>query len=86
MTCEHKRTGVTDSRPGSELYKAGRAYGSVQTRRRECLDCGERFTTYEIRKEDLERLANGTPELRASIAKELLRDVIRHLRSRMRSS
>ena len=37
--CKHPETKVSDSRPTDD--------GSVIRRRRECLDCGRRFTTYE---------------------------------------
>ncbi len=37
--CNHNEDKVTDSREASE--------GSVVRRRRECLQCGRRFTTYE---------------------------------------
>ena len=39
MYCEHPESKVVDSRPTDE--------GSVIRRRRECLACGKRFTTYE---------------------------------------
>lgn len=38
-TCEHKETKVVDSRISAD--------GSSIRRRRECLECGRRFTTYE---------------------------------------
>lgn len=37
--CEHPESKVVDSRPTDE--------GTVIRRRRECLKCGKRFTTYE---------------------------------------
>ncbi len=37
--CEHEESKVIDSRPTDE--------GEAIRRRRECLDCGKRFTTYE---------------------------------------
>lgn len=39
MYCEHPESKVIDSRPTDE--------GTVIRRRRECLNCGRRFTTYE---------------------------------------
>ncbi len=39
MYCEHTESKVIDSRPTDE--------GTVIRRRRECLRCGRRFTTYE---------------------------------------
>lgn len=36
--CGYHQSSVVDSRPS----------GSEQRRRRECLKCGERFTTYEV--------------------------------------
>ncbi|MBQ0092448.1 MAG: transcriptional repressor NrdR [Clostridiales bacterium] len=39
-TCAHPESKVVDSRPSSD--------GSTIRRRRECLSCGKRFTTYEM--------------------------------------
>lgn len=44
--CLHINTTVYDSR-------AGRRYMSIRKRRHKCLDCGERFTTHEIKEADL---------------------------------
>lgn len=43
-TCGHLESKVVDSRPSDD--------GSVIRRRRECLECGRRFTTYERAEEN----------------------------------
>ena len=43
--CEHLRTQCLDSRP----------YREYRRRRYECLDCGERFSTIEVRMDNLRR-------------------------------
>lgn len=43
-------TKVTDSR----------VYGETGRRRRECLECGQRWTTYEVRKESPARVPTVT--------------------------
>jgi len=69
--CNHEETKVTDSRLAGE--------GQQIRRRRECLKCGERFTTFEtaelvmprIVKNDASREPFDERKLRASLAKAL---------------
>ena len=49
--CDHADTRVTDSRLASD--------GRQIRRRRECLDCGERFTTFEAAELLLPRVIKG---------------------------
>ncbi|MHA7841244.1 MAG: transcriptional regulator NrdR [Gammaproteobacteria bacterium] len=69
--CQHNETKVTDSRFAGE--------GDQVRRRRECLDCGERFTTYEkaelilpwIVKRSGDRVPFSEDNLREGILKSL---------------
>lgn len=60
--CEQfTQSNVVDSRKSGKQQAFGQAV-SVW-RRRQCLECGTRFTTYEITKEQLERLHNDLEAL-----------------------
>lgn len=54
--CEHYRTKVIDSRKGSYRH-------TMVRRRRECLDCGERFSTVEISNLDFSSVRHHEFEL-----------------------
>ena len=61
--CQHKKSACTDSRlTTARPFKDFKGFIGVVPecirRRRKCVDCGEMFTTYEIRKEDLDLLVN----------------------------
>ena len=72
--CQHTDTKVTDSRTTDE--------GNSIRRRRECINCGRRFTTYEIIEEVPLMVAkkNGRRELfdRGKLLNGLLRSCDRH--------
>lgn len=53
--CKHAKSSVYDSRAnsGGDLKYD---IGNCTLRRRECMICGERFITYELKKEALENL------------------------------
>ena len=67
--CEHVRDKVVDSREGKD--------GAVIRRRRECLDCGRRFTSYErieeipymVAKKDGQREPWNVEKLRGGLLK-----------------
>lgn len=56
--CKAYGLSCTDSRPDGETIR----------RRRRCLNCGYRFTTYEISKEDYRKLKDTEKESDALIA------------------
>lgn len=54
--CDCKDTQVLDSRP--------RGFGNMIRRRRRCLECEFRFTTYEVNETYLNQLEHGRQTLR----------------------
>ena len=51
MTCKHTRSAVTNSGSPETRFGSSSRSDVIMMRRRKCLDCGERFTTYEITRE-----------------------------------
>jgi transcriptional regulator NrdR family protein len=83
MTCSHNRTGVTDSRKPDYHHRGGRAFKPlpfecVFIRRRKCLDCGERFSTYEIPQSVADMLIDNLPS-RGDVEKEILARIGQYL-------
>ena len=75
MTCKHLRTKVINSRP-ADYYKHAKGYKNVDLpkspiRRRECKDCGKRFTTLEVRIDTLSMLATTSKEMRKLLVGEI---------------
>lgn len=50
--CNHSKSAVIDSRPSTRI-------GCIRWRRRECLSCGARFTTYEVRRDHIDNYIEG---------------------------
>lgn len=77
--CEHKQTCVTNSRAfdhahnGRLSYKA-RSYPVKFFRRRQCLECGEKFTTVEIEETVADSLAEKVLIIKKAI-KDLSEDL-----------
>ncbi len=72
--CNHKETKVTDSRLANE--------GSQVRRRRECLECNERFTTYESAELSMPRLAKHDGRREAFDEAKLRRGMLHALEKR----
>jgi transcriptional regulator NrdR family protein len=65
--CYHERSSITDVRRTNEDHRYVR-------RRRQCFKCGNRWTTFEIRREefeDMEKIVTGYFRIRAMAASEL---------------
>ncbi len=58
--CKSNQVYVVDSRPDKDYFK----------RRRECMFCGERFSTVEIKAEDYRRLINIEETLQRLVIKD----------------
>lgn len=57
MNCKnHTRTTIHNSRDEGHRNAPVQPFRYVKYRRRICLDCGERFTTYEMHDSQLKRL------------------------------
>lgn len=79
MICRHTRSQVTDSREEGHNYASMREFRYIKRRRRKCIDCQERFTTYELTVEMMEEAeaqtymrATGLKEKLSSLANELV--------------
>ena len=72
--CRYKETRVIDSRLANE--------GSQVRRRRECLECGERFTTYEGAELSMPRLAKRDGRREAFDEAKLRRGMLHALEKR----
>ena len=72
--CQKQETKVTDSRLSEE--------GAQVRRRRECLDCGERFTTYEKVELTLPRVIKRDTSRELFSEKKLRRGLLRALEKR----
>jgi transcriptional regulator NrdR family protein len=72
MTCKHTKSLVYDSREEGHTNAAARPYRYLQSRRRECLDCGHRFRTFELTEEQL-----------TAYTRQTLGDALAHLRRAM---
>lgn len=76
MACQHTKTFVTDSRSSDDAqwrikYKKFDLPVS-QVRRRQCIECGERFSTMEINVTILEDLVFKANKARSCILQEIL--------------
>ena len=73
--CQHTDTKVTDSRTTDE--------GNSIRRRRECINCGRRFTTYEIIEELLNGLLRSCDKrtVPMSVMEQVVNDVERDIRN-----
>jgi transcriptional regulator NrdR family protein len=54
--CRHTRSQVTDSREEGHRHASMQEYRYLKRRRRKCIDCGHKFTTYEMTREGLEAM------------------------------
>lgn len=55
--CRHEKSIVVDSRECGHRYGNMRGYRYLKRRRRVCAECKERFTTYELKEDDLDDFA-----------------------------
>jgi transcriptional regulator NrdR family protein len=53
MICTHQNSTVTDSRDRQQDEVKKVKSHVLRRRRRKCLDCGVKFTTFELRSEDV---------------------------------
>ena len=72
--CNHADTRVTDSRIAGE--------GQQIRRRRECLECGERFTTYEVAELSMPRIVKADERREAFDIDKLKRGIMHALEKR----
>ena len=65
--CSYSESKVIDSRPAEE--------GTTIRRRRECLSCGKRFTTYEIMERPVDQIERVADEIEQELQSSLEREV-----------
>jgi transcriptional regulator NrdR family protein len=88
MTCEHKNTSVKDSRlPDYRDSKGMRMFRPLPfrclvIRTRKCIDCGENFKTYELLKDEIDRLQDAALS-REDIERQVLEELAEAIRARL---
>jgi transcriptional regulator NrdR family protein len=69
--CRHTRSKVTASREEGHTDTPKRSFRYIKFRRRECLDCGAKFVTFELTDEQLKRMATDRIERHKKLQAEV---------------